>query len=124
MAFSYRLLVDENVEPIDADLRAHGHDIERVGETPRVDYGADDRADIVPYLHETERVLLTYDGHFTGVDSVIDPTTLPGVLFIPDESLSPNQIVRIVTVISEHTPPGALKGRVQHVTRNWLRYEE
>lgn len=123
MAFSYRMLVDENVERIDDHLRAQGHDIERVGELSDVEYGADDRTDIVPYLQATDRLILSYDSHFTGENSVITPSELPGVLFIPDESLSPNLIVRILRVISRHTPPRALRGRVQHVTRHWLRFE-
>lgn len=77
----------------------------------------------MPYLQRTGRLILTYDSHFTGEESVVDPTTISGVLFIPDESLSPNHLVRILAVLSEHIPPDDLDGRVQHVTRKWLKYE-
>ena len=117
------MLIDENVENIDDDLRAQGHDVDRVGEISGVAYGADDRSEIVPYLLASDRLILTYDSHFTGQDSVINPSELPGVLFIPDESLSPNQIVRILEVISRHIPPEGLQGQVQHVTSHWLRFE-
>lgn len=123
MGHQYRLLVDENVEPIDSDLREQGHNATRIGTITDLSEGADDRADIVPYLRRTDRIILTYDGHFTGQDSIVDPTTLPGVLFIPDESLSPSQLCRIIGVMSTVLPPSAFVGRVQHVTRRWLRYE-
>lgn len=123
MGHSYQLLIDENVEPIDSDLRAQGHDVKRVENVPQLGVGADDQRDIVPYLQRAGRIILTYDSHFTGEESVVDPTTLPGVLFVPDESLSPNQLVRILAVMAEHIPPDDLDGCVQHVTSTWLNYE-
>lgn len=123
MAFTYRILIDENVELIDDQLREQGHDVVRIGENPDLEHGADDRDEIVPYLQATGRLILTYDSHFTGEDSVIDPSALSGVLFIPDESLSPNQVVRILGVISRQLPAESLNGHVLHVTRRWLRAE-
>lgn len=123
MAFSYRILIDENVEAIDDQLREQGHDVVRIGDNSDLELGADDRAEIVPYLQTTERLILTYDSHFTGEDSIIEPSELPGVLFIPDESLSPNQVVRILGIVSRHLPVGSLNGHVLHVTRRWLRAE-
>lgn len=123
MGYRYRLLIDENVEHIESHLREQRHDATHVEHTPELGEGADDRVDIVPYLQRTNRMILTYDSHFTGQESVVDPSTLPGVLFIPDESLSPNQIVRIIGVMSTAIPPASLKGEVQHVTGSWLRYE-
>lgn len=119
----YRLLLDENVEPIDADLGALGHDVVRVGSRSTLGRGADDREEIVPYLRRSGRIILTYDSHFTGEDSVVDPTVLPGVLFVPDETLTPNQLVRALDVMTQAIPPDDLAGRVQHVTRSWLEYE-
>lgn len=123
MGHRYRLLVDENVEHVESALRSQGHDAERVEAVAGLGRGAADRPDIVPYLKRTGRAILTYDSHFTGHTTIIDPAALPGVLYIPDESLTPNQIVRIIGVMSEVLPPSALNGRVQHVTRSWLRYE-
>ncbi len=122
MAFRYRLLVDENVEPVVSDLRTSGHDVESVEDIPELGVGADDRDDIVPYLQQSGRSILTYDSHFTGEESAVDPTVIPGVLFVPDESLTPRQVVRILDVIATHVPPAELDGRVQHVTRSWLEY--
>lgn len=123
MGYRYRLLVDENVEHVESDLRAQGHDAEHVEQVRALGRGAADQADIVPYLQRSGRSILTYDSHFTGQDSMIDPSELPGVLYIPDESLSPNQIVRVIGVMSAVLPPTAFEGRVQHITRSWLRYE-
>jgi uncharacterized protein (DUF433 family) len=123
MAFSYRLLLDGDVELIDQDLREQGHDVERIGENADVDYGAFDESEIVPYLQGTDRLILTYDSDFTGKDSDIEPWELPGVLFVPDESLSPNQIVRILQVMSRYHPFESLNGHVLHVTGQWLQFE-
>lgn len=123
MAHSYRLLVDENVEPIASDLRARGHDVVRLETVPELGKGADDRRDVAPFLRRTGRVVLTYDSHFTGEDSVVDPTTLPGVLFVPDETPAPNDVVRIIDVVATAVSPVELDGHVLHVTRHWLAYE-
>ena len=123
MAFPYRLLLDGNVELIDQDLREQGHDVERIGENAAVDYGANDGSEIVPYLSGTDRLILTYDSDFTGKDSDIEPRELPGVLFVPDESLSPNQIVRILQVKSRYLPSESLNGHVLHVTGQCLQFE-
>lgn len=123
MAHSYRLLIDENVEPVESDLRARGHDVASVAEIDSLGKGADDRRDVVPFLRDSGRVILTYDSHFTGEDSVVDPTVLPGVLFVPDETIPPNHVVRILDVIAGAVPPVELEGRVLHVTRGWLEYE-
>lgn len=123
MGYRYRVLVDENVEHLESDLRTQGHDAEHVEQVPVLGRGAADHADIVPYLQRSGRSILTYDSHFTGQASVIDPSELPGVLYVPDESLSRNQIVRIINLMSDVLPPTAFEGRVQHVTRSWLRYK-
>lgn len=123
MTSGYRLLLDENVEPIAAELRASGHDVETVEGVPELGIGADDATDIAPYARRTDRLVLTYDDHFTGAKGAsVDPRDTAGVLFVPDESLTPGQVVRIVDTMARYLSPTDLAGRVQHVTRTWLDY--
>jgi len=123
MTGGYRLLLDENVEPIATEFRARGHDVETVEGVPELGIGADDATDIVPYARRTGRLVLTYDDHFTGAEgATVDPRNTPGVLFIPDESLTADRVVRIVDTMARYLPPDDLDGRVQHVTRAWLDY--
>lgn len=64
------MLLDENVE---CDLRTQGHDAEHVEQVPALGRGAAGQADIIPNLQRSGRSILTYDSHFTGQESSIDP---------------------------------------------------
>ncbi|WP_436931829.1 DUF5615 family PIN-like protein [Halosimplex halobium] len=109
------LLLDENVEAdLARKLARDGHDVERVVEVETLGVGTPD-AEIRRYARETGRIVVTYDDHFADPDG-----DHAGVFYCPDQDLSPFEIFRIVSSITDHfDEPGSLPP-VVYLTENWL----
>jgi len=110
---SYRLLLDENVaRSVGARLDALGHDVERVESVPSLGAGTHDE-DIVAYLSDADRILLTYDDDFRTV------TQGTPVFFVADETLGADTVAAIVDAIAGHYPQSAVDG-VTYASTEWL----
>lgn len=112
----FELLLDENVEhEVMYKLRDRGHDVEHVEFVPALEKGASD-AKVANHSLRTERAIVSYDDDFKTAFSESD---VFGFVFVPDGTLSSEQIVRILDTMSEHYDQHDLRGA--HVLdKAWL----
>lgn len=112
----FELLLDENVEhDVLYKLQARGHDVEHVEFVETLGKGATDTA-VAEYSLDTGRVVLSYDDDFRDDFS---STEFFGFIFMPDGTLSSEQVARIVDEMNEHYRQQDLRG--VHVLDNaWL----
>lgn len=68
------------------------------------------------YALETNRLILTSDTDFL---NEYDASDHAGLLFQPDDKLSPYTVAMIVTEIAEQIDPDGFRG-VFYVTEDWL----
>lgn len=89
-------MLDENVPPrVKYLLRKEHYTVESVGDV--LGYGADDEEDILPYVREHDRVLVTQDISDFGA---IDPVDHRGLILIYDQSRTAFEIaVTIMDVV-------------------------
>jgi hypothetical protein len=108
-------LLDENVEAdLARKLTREGHDVERVVELDALGIGAPD-SEVRRYARETDRIIVTYDDHFA------DPEDdHAGAFFCPNQDLSPFDVFRIVTAVTDHFDERESLPPVVYLSENWL----
>lgn len=112
----FRFLLDENVErAVGTRLERAGHDVEHVDSVSELGKGATDRA-IGAYSLEADRVIVTYDDDFV---LSMDESAFSAVLYVGDETLSPDAVATILDAIATVYPQSELSG-VEYVGDEWL----
>lgn len=124
---SFDILLDENIEPLHAELSDLGHDARHIRDEPALGIGAQDEQDILPWLQSNGFLLFTKDDHWIGADSsdpqnAIDPDRTPGVLWLKDESMTAGQQIKSICVIASLMSQSEIEGQYVEVTKGWLQY--
>ena len=110
----YRLLADENVAQATITyLEQLGHDVEWIRDSPELGLGIDDET-IVQYAAAENRLVLTQDDDFLELAA----DGMAGVLFQPDETLSPRAVGDIVDELATHIDQSDVA--VEYISQNWL----
>jgi uncharacterized protein with PIN domain len=106
---SYRLIVDENLDPAMAEpLRARGHEATTVAK----EFGkGDEDPNIVAYARETDTLVLTNDTDFLDRDAIGDVK----VLFCPRTSLRPGTVAALVDALANYVPDQDDLGQITHL---------
>lgn len=116
MEGGYRLLLDEHIDPkVTARLSDLGHDVEHVDVVPELGKGAADAA-LAQYSLETDRAIVTFDDDFI---REVDTDQYRAVLFFEDDSVSPQEVSKILHAMSDQYPFGEVKG-LQKTGREWI----
>jgi predicted nuclease of predicted toxin-antitoxin system len=109
-------LLDENIAaPLADKLDKAGHDVERVVDVNELGDGVDDST-IRLYAVKEDRLVVTSDDDF--VQMPVD--SHKGVFYIPDQSLSPHELYRIIQRVIEAFPDREAMDTVTYITTNWL----
>lgn len=112
----FALLLDENLEhDLLRQLRASGHDAEHVARTAALGKGATDR-EVAALSRRTGRVLLTRDDDFV---TALSDDAYYGVLYVPDDALTPGAIVTILDRMDRHYDQDELRG-ADVLDTDWL----
>ncbi|WEL17763.1 PIN domain [Halorhabdus sp. SVX81] len=110
-----RVLADEHIPPAYVSaLRGEGHDVVTVGD--EIELGAEDTT-LLAYARETDRVILSEDTDFRGVDPELKVSDHPGVLAC-DTAATPGEIATAVRRIEGFADD--LMDTVFFVPGNWL----
>jgi predicted nuclease of predicted toxin-antitoxin system len=103
----FALLLDENVErEVLYRLRDRGHDAEHVASVDALGKGATDAA-VAAYSRRTGRAIVSYDDDFR---TEFSETDLFGFVFVPDGTLSSEQMAVILDAMSDHYEQRDLRG--------------
>jgi len=109
-------LLDENIAASLADkLDKGGHDVERVVDVAELGEGVDDTT-IRLYAVRKDRLIVTSDDDFARMP--IDSHC--GVFYVPDRSLSPNELYHIIQRVTEAFPDREAMETVTYITPDWL----
>jgi len=113
---SFKLVLDENVEhEVLYKLQNRGHDVRHVELIGDLGKGTPD-SDVAAYSLDTGRAIISYDDDFRDSFSEND---FFGFIFMPDGTLSSEQIARILDAMSGHYDQRDL--REMHVLdKGWL----
>jgi predicted nuclease of predicted toxin-antitoxin system len=104
----WRFFLDENVDPKTATyLQKEGLDTEHVRDSLYL--GADDQADILPYVRETDRILVTSDvTDFVG----LAPADHAGLVLLCDDSLPAYDVASaLISMTDAYGDRSAFSGR-------------
>jgi len=113
---SLSLLLDENIEhEVLHRLRNLGHEVEHVDRHDDLDKGDADE-ELARYSLEFERIVVSYDPDWV---TELSEAEYHCVLLFEDQSLSAQQIARIVHTMSTVYPESEFQG-LEKVGRNWL----
>jgi len=109
-------LLDENIAaPLADKLDKAGHDVERVVDVDELGEGIGDNT-IRLYAVRENRLIVTSDDDFIQM-----PTgSHSGVLYVPDQSLPPEELYHIIQRIVEAFPDREAMEIVTYVTPSWL----
>ena len=112
----FTLLLDENIEhAVLHELDDRGHDVRHVDFVSELGKGAAD-SDVTAHSRRADRAILSYDDDFR---DEFDRSAYYGFIFVPDETLSSEQIARILDAMSQHFDQQDLHG-VHILDTGWL----
>lgn len=109
----FRVLLDENVASgAKRKLERRGHDAVHVLTADELGAGTPD-ADLVAFVHHTDRLLVTGDTGFLEPDHRGDTT----VLFCQDDDLTPEEIGELLDLLDSYVEDQANLPPVYHLRR-------
>jgi len=109
-------LLDENIPAALADkLDKAGHDVERVVDVSELGEGVDDTM-LRLYAVEADRLIVTNDDDFVQMPA----DSHSGVFYVPDQSLPPHELYRIIQRVIETFPDREAMETVTYITTDWL----
>lgn len=109
----FRVLLDESVASgAERELERRGHDAVHVLTTDELGAGTPD-ADLVAFVHHTDRLLVTGDTGFLEPDHRGDTT----VLFCQDDDLTPEEIGELLDLLDSHVEDQTDLPPVYHLRR-------
>ena len=109
-------LLDENIAaPLADKLEKAGHDVERVVDVSELGEGVDDTT-ICQYAVQEDRLIVTSDDDFVQIP--VDSHR--GVFYVPDQSLPPDELYRIIQRVIEAFPGREAMDTVTYITPDWL----
>ena len=109
-------LLDENIAaPLADKLDKAGHDVARIVDVSELGEGVDDTA-IRQYAVQEGRLIVTSDDDFVRMPV----GSHSGVFYVPDQSLSPHELYRIIQRVIEAFPDREAMDTVTYITPGWL----
>ena len=104
----WRFLLDENIDPKTVTyLRKEGVDVEHVRDT--LGAGADDEGDILPYVRETDRIIVTSDVSDFGAFA---SDAHAGVVLLYDDTMAAYSVAAgLLAMIEAYGSRGQFDGR-------------